>query len=272
MNIFILENIASNTLFNIQSASSIAEEITNYLNELRPINKAETEAFAYNDILDSLNNRKSMKITKNFLDSENLYEYDGFKHITIGMILFMSMYTIVFGIGSILEDKEYHTWDKMLISPISKGDILGGNLIATFFVGAAQILLLMVLTKYMMGMDWGSSNKFGWIILIGMLFVLAITSLGLMLTGFVKTHSQLSTISPILLTSTSMLGGTMWPLEIVESKTLLFLADLTPQKWAVEGMEKIVMYGGGFSDILPNIGVLVLMTTIFFIIGVKTIK
>ena len=83
---------------------------------------------------------------------------------------------------------------------------------------------------------------------------------------------QLSTISPILLTSTSMLGGTMWPLDIVESKTLLFLADLTPQKWAVEGIEKIVMYGGGITDILPNIGLLILMSSIFFIIGVKTIK
>jgi ABC-2 type transport system permease protein len=93
-----------------------------------------------------------------------------------------------------------------------------------------------------------------------------------MLSSVVKTHGQLSTISPILLTSTSMLGGAMWPLEIVQSKILLFLASLTPQKWAIEGMERIVMYGGGLSDILPNIAVLCLMTTIFFIIGVKKLN
>lgn len=272
MNIFILENIASNTLFNIQSASNIAKEVTNYLNKLKPIDKEETETFAYNDILSSINNRKSIIVTKSFLNLDSKFEYDGFKHITIGMILFMSMYTIVFGIGSILEDKQYKTWDKMIISPLSKMGILSGNLIATSFVGAAQILLLMVLTKYLMGMDWGANDKFIWVILIGLLFVIATTSLGLMLAGVVKTHSQLSTISPILLTSTSMLGGAMWPLEIVESKILLFLANLTPQKWAIEGMEKIVMYGGGFMDILPNIGVLVVMSLIFFIIGVKSIK
>ena len=183
-----------------------------------------------------------------------------------------SHFTIVFGIGSILEDKQYHTWDKMLISPLKKSGILSGNLIATFFVGAAQILLLMVLTKYMMGMNWGANSKFIWVILIGLLFVLATTSLGLMLVGVVKTHSQLSTISPVLLTSTSMLGGAMWPLELVQSKILLFLANLTPQKWAIEGMEKIVMYGGDFNDILPNIGVLALMSAIFFVIGVKSIS
>ncbi|WIV10591.1 hypothetical protein [Proteiniborus sp. MB09-C3] len=45
----------------------------------------------------------------------------------------------------------------------------------------------------------------------------------------------------------------------------------TPQKWAVEGIEKIVMYGKGMEDILPNLGILVLMGTVFFIIGVKKI-
>ena len=272
MNIFILENLASNTLFNIKSTSRIAEEITNYIDELKPIDKLETEAFAYNEIMDSTNNRKTFEVNKGFLNSDNLYEYDNFKHTTIGMILYMSMFTIVFGIGSILEDKQYNTWDKMLISPLTKKGILGGNLMATFLVGAAQILLLMFLTRYMMGMDWGANDKFIWVILIGLLFVLATTSLGLMLAGIVKSHNQLSAITPILLTSTSMLGGAMWPLDIVESKVLLSLANLTPQKWAIEGMERIVMYGGSVSDIIPNIGVLILMSCIFFIVGVKKVK
>lgn len=272
VNIFILENVVTGTKFNIDSVSNISKEITEYLNNLTPIDKEEVESFIYSDIMDSINNRKAVIVSKSFINSSNQYEYDSIKHTTIGMILFMSMFTIVFGIGSILEDKQYNTWNKMLISPLSKKGILGGNLVATFIVGSAQILLLMVLTKYMMGMDWGSSDKFIWTVLIGFLFVLTTTSLGLMLSSVVKTHGQLSTISPILLTSTSMLGGAMWPLEIVQSKILLFLASLTPQKWAIEGMERIVMYGGGLSDILPNIAVLCLMTTIFFIIGVKKLN
>ncbi|WFA08757.1 ABC transporter permease [Tissierella sp. Yu-01] len=272
INIFVLENIASSTLFNIQSISKMAKEITNYIDELKPVDKEKVEAFAYKDISDSINNRKYMEVNKSYLDTDNTMEYDGFKHITIGMTLFMSMYTIVFGIGSILEDKQYHIWEKMLISPLSKRDILGGNLIATFIVGSGQILLLIVLTKYMMGMDWGSGRDFIWIISIGLLFVLATTSLGLMLSGLVKTQRQLSTITPIILTSTSMLGGAMWPLDIVESKILLFLANLTPQKWAIEGMEKIAMYGGGFNDVLSSIIVLIIMTIIFFTIGVLTLK
>lgn len=269
INIFILENLASNTLFNIQSISGIAAEVTEYLNELKIIDKESVEQIAYNDIQESFNRRKSMSTTKSFLNSSNVKEYNNFKHITIGMILYLSMYTMVFGIGSILQDKKYHIWDKMLISPLKKRDMLGGNLIYIFLIGAVQISLLILITKYLMGMDWGDSLL--GVMLVAFAFIFATTSLGLLISSLVKNQSQLSAISPIVLTGTSMIGGTMWPLEIVQSKTLLFLANLTPQKWAVEGIEQIVMYGKGIGDILPNLGILVLMGTIFFVIGVKKI-
>ncbi len=272
VNIYILENLASNTIFNIESSTNIAKEIVAYLNELKPININGVEETVYTDLMDSLANRKSMIVRKSFLNTDAKFEYDNFKHITIGMILFMSMFTVVFGIGSILEDKQYNTWNKMIISPLTRSQVLGGNLIATFIVGAVQILLLMLLTNYLMGMDWGHSDKFIWIILIGLLFVLTTTSIGLFLAGIVKTHEQLSTITPILLTSTSMLGGAMWPLEIVEVKAIRFLANFTPQKWAIEGMEQIVMYNADIMDVLPNMGVLILMSLVFFTLGVRMVK
>ncbi len=272
INIFILENLASNTLFSIQSMSDMAETIVNYIDNIKDVDNNAVETIAYNEILESVTEKKHMTVSKEYLNSVNTLEYDGTKHLTIGIILFMSMFTIVFGIGSILEDKEYHTWDKMLISPLSRKQILGGNLISTFIVGAGQILLLIVLTKQLMGMDWGDGEDIKLVVLIGLLFVMTTTSLGLMLSGAVKTQRQLSTITPIILTSTSMLGGAMWPLDIVQSKLLLFLANFTPQKWAIEGMEKIIIYGGELNDIISSIIVLMIMTVVFFTIGIVTLK
>jgi ABC-2 type transport system permease protein len=69
-----------------------------------------------------------------------------------------------------------------------------------------------------------------------------------------------------------MLGGCMWPLEIVNNKVLLFLAELTPQKWAIQGMEEIAAKGMGFeATIIPSI-VLFAMGIVFFGIGVKMVK
>jgi ABC-2 type transport system permease protein len=98
--------------------------------------------------------------------------------------------------------------------------------------------------KYLLGVDWG--NSMPGVLMVAAAFVFTVTSMGLLLSGVVKTHAQLSSITPVVLTSTSMLGGCAWPLEIVNNKLLLLLAELTPQKWAIQGMENIASKGMGF--------------------------
>lgn len=269
-NIFVLENLVSNTMLNMKTNQNIAAGITDYISEVKDIDKEETTKEVYNTLENQWKHRKPIKVSRSFLDTDNKNGYDNIMHSAIGMMLFFSMYTMVFGIASILEDKRFNTWSRVLVSPISKKEILGGNFVATFIVGLFQIFLLIVLSQYLFDVDWISSLL--GVFIVASAFVFATTSLGLMLSGMVKTHSQLSAISPIVLTSTSMLGGAMWPLEIIDSKVLLFLANLTPQKWAIEGIEKVAMYGKGLGDIILNLVVLMGLGIAFFIIGVKLIK
>ncbi|MDD3706183.1 MAG: hypothetical protein PHC45_09010, partial [Clostridiaceae bacterium] len=69
-----------------------------------------------------------------------------------------------------------------------------------------------------------------------------------------------------------MLGGCMWPLEIVNNRALLFLAELTPQKWAMQGMESIVSKWMGFEAAVYPAIVLMVMGALFFAVGVKIMK
>jgi ABC-2 type transport system permease protein len=196
--------------------------------------------------------------------------FDNLKHSMIGFSVFFSMYTMVFGIGTILEDRQYKTWQRMLISPVSKASILGGSMVVAYITGILQMGVLILASKYLMGIDWGSSML--GVLMVAGAFVFTVTSMGLLLSGVVKTHAQLSSITPVVLTSTSMLGGCMWPLEIVNNKLLLFLAELTPQKWAIQGMEGIAVKGMGFeAAIFPTI-VLLGMGVLFFAAGVKVMK
>ena len=191
------------------------------------------------------------------------------KHMTIGFALFFSMYTMVFSIGTILYDRQYKTWQRMLVTPVPRSVILGGSLIISYLVGALQLGILIFAGKYLFGMDWGSST-FG-VLTVAASFVFAVTCLGLLLAGLVKTHAQLTAVTPLLLTSTAMLGGCMWPLEIVKSQALLTLANLTPQKWAMQGMKGIACYGQGFEAAVPPALVLFGMGLVYFTAGVKLI-
>ncbi len=249
----------------------IAEITADYIVANHPTADRDTvRDTAYHSVIEGWEYKNPISVASAIINTNAGSDYDSLKHSMIGFSLFFSMYTMVFGIGTILYDKQYRTWQRMMITPVSKASILGGSMIVTYFAGALQLGILVLAGKYLLDIDWGSSMA--GILLVVAAFIFSTTAMGLLLSGLVKTQAQLSSITPVLLTSTSMLGGCMWPLDIVNNKILLFLAQLTPQKWAMQGMENIASKGMGFeAAVIPTL-VLVAMGLIFSVAGVKLVK
>ncbi|MBP1926186.1 ABC-2 type transport system permease protein [Sedimentibacter acidaminivorans] len=262
-------------LTSITMKMSVGIHISNITSELvyteKPeINKEEIKLNAYKNIMESWKYKNPIKVTATIANTGTNSGYDNLMHSIIGFTMFFSMYTMVFSIGTILYDKQYKTWERMLVSPVSKSSIVGGSIVVSYLTGAVQMGILILGGKYLFSVDWG--NSIAGVLMICAAFIFAVTSLGLMMSSFIKTQAQLGSIAPIVLTSTSMLGGCMWPLEIVNNKALLFLAELTPQKWAVQGVENIASKGMGIeAAVIPTI-VLLTMGIIYFTIGVKRIS
>jgi ABC-2 type transport system permease protein len=269
--ILTIQELVSSITSKMAGGIRIADVTANFIQSVNPeANSQDIKTSAYNNVMDSWKYKNPMTVTATVAESGIDSGYDGLMHSMIGFTVFFSMYTMVFSIGTILSDKRYKTWDRMLVSPVSKASILGGTMTVSYLTGAVQMGVLILCGKYLLNIDWG--NSMSGVLLVSAAFVFAVTSLGLMLSGFIKTQGQLGTLAPIVLTSTSMIGGCMWPLEIVNNKVLLFLAELTPQKWAMQGIEGIASQGLGFnSAILPTI-VLLIMGLIYFTIGVKALN
>jgi ABC-2 type transport system permease protein len=90
--------------------------------------------------------------------------------------------------------------------------------------------------------------------------------------SIVNTFKQMDALTPIVLMSMAMLGGCLWPLEIVNSKILLFLANFTPHKWAVSGLKKIMISQFVLTDILLELTVLGVIGLFFYVIGLYRIN
>jgi len=268
--ILTLQETVRSLIMKMAGSKKIAEVTADFISSQKTVDKEKVESLAYKNVMDSWKYKNPLKITSTVANTSENLGYDAMKHSMIGFTIFFSMYTMVFSIGTILSDKQYKTWDRMIISPVSMCSILGGTMFVSFLVGIIQMVVLILGGKYLIGIDWG--NSIAGIMMVTTVFVFTVTSMGLMLSGIVKTQAQLGAMTPVILTSTSMLGGCMWPLEIVNNKVLLFLAELTPQKWAIQGMEAIAAKGMGFeAAIIPSI-VLFAMGIIFFGIGVKMVK
>ena len=93
-----------------------------------------------------------------------------------------------------------------------------------------------------------------------------------MLSGTVfRTAEQASAIGPAVGIALGMLGGCMWPLDIVPPG-LRAVGHLTPQAWAMDGFIGLVFNGEGLADIARQIGVLALFAVALLTLGVVLLR
>lgn len=219
----------------------------------------------YESLLDTLDNYPSYEVRMVSQTMEVTSSYDATKHSFVGFLVFFALFTITFGIGSIVDEKQNHVWSRLLAGPTSKWQMILGNLIGNFILGIVQLTIIIIVAKYAFDIDLGNSILALLIVFAG--YSLAGTALGLFIAGFLNSEQQLSAILPTVVVSTSMLGGCMWPLSIINNKVLLFLADLTPQRWAYQGIARIVISNGNLSDVLQPTLFLLIFAAIFLLLS-----
>jgi ABC-2 type transport system permease protein len=67
------------------------------------------------------------------------------------------------------------------------------------------------------------------------------------------------------------LGGAWWPLDIVPP-VMQTIGHLSPIAWAMDGFQKLLFRQGTLVDVLPEAGVLVVLSAVFFVIGIARFK
>lgn len=222
------------------------------------------------DIVSNIEKYPVLQVIVKSLDQKVVSGYDPIKHSFIGYLLFFSMFAIIFSIGSIVDEKQSHVWYRQRVTPISGIKVLGANLLTTIFTGSLQMWSIVIIGKVIFKIELGGS-------LVGLMavvtsYIIGVTCLGLLLANLVSTPSQLGAFSPVIIVATSMIGGCMWPLEIISSKVLLFMADLTPQRWAYSGLKTIIVNNGTLTDVLPQIINILIIAIVLFILAMIPYK
>jgi ABC-2 type transport system permease protein len=83
-----------------------------------------------------------------------------------------------------------------------------------------------------------------------------------MLSGTLfRTPEQAGAIGPAVGIAFGMLGGCMWPLEIVPP-SVRALGHATPHAWAVDAWVEVLSRGGGLSQIAGYLGILALYAVV----------
>lgn len=182
-------------------------------------------------------------------------------------ILFV-MFTLMIVSGRILEARKLGTWHRMLSTPASRFEILGGYMTSFFIIGWIQFAVLMISTNLLFGIQWGNVLALA---LIVTALLLCVVGLGLFIASLVRTTEQQTALGMIVIVSTSMLGGLYWPLDMVPD-VMRTIAHGVPQFWALEGFTELIARGGSLIDVAGSIGILLGFAAAFLFAGVLRVR
>jgi ABC-2 type transport system permease protein len=246
--------------YNINIVNSTVKVIDKYLKP-EDMKKESIRERVYDLVSEKWKERLPVSVTGKVEKSDNSVSFNMYTQTSIGFTLAFTMFTFTFAVGEILEEKKNKVWERINISPLSKFQVYMGNLIYACVIGLLQMMIMAAVGDLALGVNW-RANIPG-VLIVFVSFTFCTVSLGLLMSSMIRTHQQLQVIAPILLVSTSMVGGCYWPLEIVNSWILLAASKIVPQGWAMKGLKDLIVYNRSIEAAYLPAAVLVLMGVIF---------
>jgi ABC-2 type transport system permease protein len=103
------------------------------------------------------------------------------------------------------------------------------------------------------------------------MYALMAVGAGLAVGAVARNAEQATAIGIPVGIALGMLGGCMWPLDIVPAG-LRAVGHLTPQAWAMDGFIGLVFNGKGLTDIAGDIAVLAAYALVLLTLGVVLLR
>ncbi len=141
--------------------------------------------------------------------------------------------------GSLLEEHEAGTLDRLLSSQLTVTQLLAGKWLFIVLMGCVQITIMFSWAQLVFGVDlFGHLPGF---CLMTIATASATASLALCLAVVCQSRSQLNGVSVVLILSMSALGGSMVP-RFLMSESMQRIGKLTFNAWALDGYQKVFWY------------------------------
>ena len=170
-----------------------------------------------------------------------------------GMAVMMLLFGLIHCGGTLLDEAESGTLDRLRLAPGASRAILGGKFLYTWIVGLMQLVVLFAYGRLVFDVPIFRAPLA--LLAHSAVTAAAVTGFGVLFAVVSRSRKQLEGLSTIVVLTMSALGGSWWPLAITPDWYQL-LGHFTLNAWAMDGYKGIFWYGKGLTGILPAMGVL----------------
>lgn len=198
--------------------------------------------------------------------SEEVKEIDAHSYFAPSFAVLFLLFTVLGSAKSIHEERESGTYERLMGAPLLKSSIIAGKLTGTYALAVVQILILIALGRILFGIDWGS--HVGAVVVMALVTAAGASSLAVLIAAAARTGRQTDQVGTVLILLMSLVGGSMWPLELAPEGFKTF-SRFTFNYWAHSGFNDLVFRDAGLAGISHEVLVIGAMTIVFFTLSVR---
>ena len=186
-------------------------------------------------------------------------QFDPLAYMAPGMALMFLIFAVSNGGRTLLTEHALGTLPRLLVSPTTTAQVLGGKVLGIFFTGAAQMLILIVASTLLFRLNWGDPLA---VLVLVLAAVVGAVGWGLLITALVRTPGQVSAVGSAIVLIFAILGGSFVSLDYMP-RWFAILSKITPNAWGLDGFTTLAL-GGRLADILLPVAALLLMGALLF--------
>jgi ABC-2 type transport system permease protein len=150
---------------------------------------------------------------------------------------------------------------RMQHTPARRSVVFGGKTLSALIVGVVQVAAMFAIGHFFFGLQLGSAPLA--LLLLTVAVVLSAVCIGLAAAAF-----RIERGVNMVLIIAALLAGCAFPSDWLPP--ILRTASLAlPQTWAMAGYQDLLTRGQGLADVLPEIGVLLGISAVFFGLAVR---
>ncbi len=186
--------------------------------------------------------------------------------------MFVLLVTLTYGAASITSERQSGLLRRLVTSPVSPHEIVGGKILGRFVISGLQVSVLVgfaALAGLWVNLDLGGNLLSIWAVL--MIYSACVAPLGIALGAWFRDGDRAANIGVMLTMAMAAFGGCWWPLEIV-SQPLQKFAMIFPTTWVMRALHGLISFGHGWQAISPFVGVLLLFGIVFTTLAVRSLR
>jgi ABC-2 type transport system permease protein len=180
----------------------------------------------------------------------------------IGVIL--QTVTLMLTSFTIVREREKGTLEQLVVTPISKMELMIGKLIPYIVIGFVDIVIALALSITVFQVPVNGSIIL--LLLFSIVFLFSALGIGLLISIISKSQLQAMQLAMFMIMPNILLSGYMFPREAMPD-TIQLISNIFPLTYFVKVLRGIILKGNNFSQLINEFVILVLFGLGFLILA-----